>query len=124
VMDHAALYMSRGDSGNPALYDPAGSYSASHGGGSGDLVTGDSADLAKFAAFHGAETAKFACKDTTPVQEQKNLDAIEAIGTDLGPAAPFECATRVSSIIAGKSPFQGVDKTFFPGNLYFSAGGQ
>ncbi|MCI5209479.1 MAG: hypothetical protein D3910_11950 [Candidatus Electrothrix sp. ATG2] len=39
--DHAALYIERGDSGKPALYDPSGSYARAVGEGWGDLLPGD-----------------------------------------------------------------------------------
>ncbi|WP_409460709.1 RHS repeat-associated core domain-containing protein [Stenotrophomonas maltophilia] len=115
VRDHAAVYTSRGDgSGGPALYDPAGSYGAANGGGSGGIVTGDAASIAKFKDFHKGQTTESTCKETSQKEEERIINK----AMDLPSAAPFECAAMSSTALSGQLSFPYVEAgTFWPGNL-------
>jgi len=115
VRDHSAVYTSRGGgSGSPALYDPAGAYGAANGGGSGGVVTGDAANIAKFKDFHKGQTTESTCKETS----QKEEESIISAAMDLPSAAPFECAVMSSTALSGQPSFPHVEAgTFWPGNL-------
>lgn len=115
VRDHAAIYTSRGDgSGEPALFDPAGSYSAANGGGSSGLVVGDAASMVRFAAFHSSQSVEFTCKETSQREEEDIINR----AAELPSAAPFQCASTSSKALSGQPSFPNVQAgTFWPGNL-------
>jgi RHS repeat-associated protein len=115
IRDHSAIYTSQGDgSGGAALYDPAGSYGAANGGGSGAIVTGDAADIGKFTDFHKSQTVESTCKDTSRKEEESIINN----AMNLPSAAPFQCATMSSSALSGLPSFPHVQAgTFWPGNL-------
>lgn len=115
IRDHSAIHTSQGDgSGGAALYDPAGSYGAANGGGSGAIVTGDAADIGKFTEFHRSQTVESTCKDTS----RKEEESIIKNAMNLPSAAPFQCATMSSSALSGLPSFPHVQAgTFWPGNL-------
>lgn len=121
VRDHAAVYTSRGGgSGSPALYDPAGSYGAANGGGSGGIVTGDAASIAKFKDFHNGQKVESTCKDTS----QKEEESIINNAMNLPSAAPFQCSVMSSTALSGHPSFPNVEAgTFWPGNLLRQVGG-
>ncbi|HXG28679.1 MAG TPA: RHS repeat-associated core domain-containing protein, partial [Nevskiales bacterium] len=114
IRDHSAVYTTGGDAGEPALYDPAGSYGAANGGGSSGLVTGDAANIAKFKAFHEGQKVESTCKDTSQEEEESIIKK----AVDLPAAAPFQCAVMSSSALSGQPSFPHVKAgTFWPGNL-------
>ena len=115
IRDHAAVYTSRGDgSGGPALYDPAGSFGAANGGGSGAIVIGDAASIDKFNEFHKGQKVESTCKDTSQKEEESIINSAMSLPT----ASPFQCAVMASSALSGHPSFPHVEAgTFFPGNL-------
>lgn len=115
VRDHAAVYTSRGDgSGGPALYDPAGSYGAANGGGSGGIVEGDAASIEKFVRYHESQKTEVNCKETSQEEEESIINS----AMNLPSADPFECAEMSSAALSGKPSFPYVEAgTFWPGDL-------
>lgn len=120
IRDHSGLYMSRGGSGgSPFLFDPAGSYARSHGGGEGDFVEGDAANLDAFAKHHSNEKVEKTCKNTSQAEEQRLANNV-VNGPSPGIAT---CAINVSNILSGSPYFPNVRAgTLFPGNLFRDAG--
>ena len=118
--DHSALYMSQGGAGGaPALFDPSGSYARSHGGGSGDYIEGDDANLSDFAKYHG-EDVKTACKDTSKEEEQRLSTKI----LDMPSPGSAQCAINVSNALEGSSYFPDVKGgTWLPSTVFRDAGG-
>jgi len=115
---HAAVRVDN-PSGNPTLYDPAGSYNppdqAGPVRGSGDLLEGKNADLESFVNYQNSvgsdvELLRFA---TTPAQEKEIASRAEAQGG----AAPCFCAASTSSAISGVGPFKDIKPTMRPGEL-------
>lgn len=119
--DHAALYLERGDNGQPALYDPSGSYSREVDPGSGDLLTGRYANIERFSKFYrNLDKSKTdqVCKDTSEKTEKKFFEKAFEIGPGFGPS----CAANVSDVIGGSPTFPNVKPgTFFPGTLFNQA---
>ena len=115
IRDHAAIYTSHGNgSGGPALYDPAGAYGAANGGGSGAIVTGDAANIAKFKAFHKTQAVESTCENTSQEEEESIMNN----AMELPSAAPFECSIMSSTALSGQPSFPHVEAgTFWPGNL-------
>lgn len=124
IRNHAALYMSQGDNGGPFLFDPSGSYARSHGGGNGDFIDKDAADIDKFAKYHKEkydDDTEKTCKDTSEEEEERLVNKILE-SPDPGIA---QCAINVSNILHGSPYFPNVDANiWFPGNLYRAAGGR
>ncbi|MGN7830571.1 RHS repeat-associated core domain-containing protein [Pseudoxanthomonas sp. 22568] len=115
IRDHAAIFTSRGDgTGGGAIYDPAGAFGASNGGGSGGVVTGEAASIKKFKEFHASQTVESTCKNTSQKEEE---DIIEK--SFLMPSAgKFQCAAMSSSVLHGQPSFPYVEAgTFWPGSL-------
>lgn len=122
VGNHAALLMTQGgDKGAPFLFDPAGSYAASNGGGSGDFLEGKKANFSDFAKYHSdkfGDKTKKACKKTTVEEEVRLVDKVILSTQEYGPGA-FSCSSNVSTILHGSTDFPFViPGTFFPGNLF------
>lgn len=115
IRDHAAIYTSRGDGrGGPSLYDPAGDYGATNGGGSGGIVEGDAASIAKFKEFHSGQKVESTCKNTSQKEEEDIIN--NAINLPFAPAGT--CARRASSALSGQPSFPYVEAgTWWPGNL-------
>jgi uncharacterized protein RhaS with RHS repeats len=115
IRDHAAVFTSRGDgAGGPALYDPAGAYSASRQAGSGDVVMGPGASIDKYRKFHKGQKVESSCKNTSQEEEQAIIDK----ALSLPSAEPFQCAIRSSTALSGQQSFPRVQAgTFWPGNL-------
>ncbi len=115
IRDHAAVFTSRGaGKGKPAIYDPAGAFSAANKGGSGDIVTGSAASMQKFRDFHKSQPVETTCKNTSQAEEESIIDK----ASELPSAAPFQCAVRSSEALSGHPSFPNVKPgTFWPGNL-------
>lgn len=122
IGNHAALLMTQGgDNGAPFLFDPAGNYAASNGGGSGDFLEGDKANFSDFEKHHAdnfGDKTKKSCKNTTVKEESRLVDNVIRSTQAYGPGA-FSCASNVSTILHGSPYFPHVvPGTFFPGNLF------
>ena len=112
---HAAVYTSRGSEGGPALYDPAGDYAYSHGGGESDVVSGTDANLPGYIDYHmqaDDSVAMYYFQTTQAEEEQIIKNAL-----DLPYAPPGTCSKRTSTAIHGVGPFKSIDPTYFPGSL-------
>ena len=114
IRDHAAIFTSRGDgTGGGAIYDPAGAFGASNGGGSGGVVTGEAASIKKFKEFHASQTVESTCKNTSQKEEE---DIIEK--SFLMPSAgKFQCAAMSSSVLHGQPSFPYVRQEPFAGKF-------
>ncbi|MCC8362745.1 RHS repeat protein [Lysobacter sp. A6] len=118
IRDHAAIYTSRGDGGGPALYDPAGSFAAANGGGSGEIVVGEAASKAAFAAHHRSQTVESTCKDTSAAEESRIINRAMQLADTYGITPAGDCAIRSSDVLNGLPSFPNVESgTFWPGNL-------
>lgn len=121
IRNHSALYMSQGD-GAPFLFDPSGAYARTHGGGTGDWLEGDAVNLKLFAEFHKPDRTEMTCQNTS-AEEEKRL--VGRIVNEFGPPRIASCAINVSNVVTGSPFFPNVTpNTFWPGNLYRSAGGK
>lgn len=118
--DHAALYMSQaGERGQPILFDPSGSYAQSNGGGTGDVVEGNTASIGKFSKYHTDSKIEKNCKDTSKKEEQRLLQKIEGMQSP----GIAQCAVNVSNVLNQSPYFPHVTSgTLFPGNLFRDAG--
>ena len=75
IRDHAAVYTSRGDgSGGPAIYDLAGAYGPANQAGSGDLITGEAANIQKYKDFHKGQKVETSCKKTSRAEEESIIN--------------------------------------------------
>jgi hypothetical protein len=115
---HAAVRID--NSGNPLLYDPAGSFAPDSGPGAmrgtGDLFEGRDADLRNFVQYHKAtgsrvELFRF---HTTPEEEEAIAQRMKA---QPGQVPGGQCSERVSGTIQGIGPFKSLGEYTFPGNL-------
>jgi RHS repeat-associated protein len=119
VGTHSAMMVAR--SGDNVLYDPAGSYipPSSEGGrrGSGDIFTGQDADLNAFVRYQEStgSQVKVLKFDTTPQQEAKIRERIEQRPTS---TAPGYCALATCGVVTGIGPFKDVKPRWSPGRLY------
>ena len=115
IRDHAAVYTSRGDgSGGPVLYDPAGSYSEDHGGGSGDVLLDEVANIEEYKKYHHDQKVESTCAKTSKEEEENIIKN----ATNLPSAPPFQCASRVSSALSGQPSFPyAKPETFFPDDV-------
>ncbi|RUL65784.1 RHS repeat protein [Dyella dinghuensis] len=116
---HAALYTDHGFENGPFIYDPAGAYPGVTPGqdvrGSGDLFTGDDANLGSYLAFQrgtGSNVTTYTF-NTTPQEEA----AIDANAEAEGGAFPGFCADHVSNAIRGIGPFSNLPHYYRPGGL-------
>jgi RHS repeat-associated protein len=114
IGDHASVYTSRGDDGNPAFYDPAGGFNA-EAGGEQAILTGKDANIPGYLDYQlqadsSVNAYYFA---TTQAQEQQIINN----ATNLPYAPPFSCASRTSSAIKGVGPFKSISQTSLPGSL-------
>jgi hypothetical protein len=117
---HSALYLSHGD-GAPFLYDPSGSYARSHGGGAGDFVEGDAANLDAFAKWHKDSKVEKTCQDSSKEEEQRLVQKI----VNMPNPGIATCAKNVSNALVGSPYFPNIEaNTWFPGNLFRAAGGK
>jgi len=110
---HAAVWVENG--GDPALYDPSGSYDPGHRRSSSGLFFGPDADLDAYKRFHeslGSSVFEF-CLDTNSCDEAKIIQQALAIGDQRGAF----CAASVSGAIHGIPGFEGVNG-FLPAMLY------
>jgi RHS repeat-associated protein len=120
VGTHAAAHLDKGPGGDQLLYDPAGGFvPPGSGRRSGDIFSGNEADLDSYIAYHEAtgSTVETFVFDTTP--EQESLIGAKAIRIG-GVSAPF-CSLAVSSAITGIGPFEQLPGpgllSLFPGIL-------
>jgi RHS repeat-associated protein len=125
---HAGLYVDN-PLGEPSLYDPGGSYTykytteygepVSIPPGSGDLFSGDMANLQKYIDFQMEDggTVNVLRFDTTPEEEKQLRDAMEKDG---GKSGGF-CATGVENVLETIKRFKNLSRPIFirrPSTLY------
>jgi hypothetical protein len=107
--EHAAVRVDNDGSGQPLLYDPAGTYVAPNGPRvQTDFHSGDEAALLPYIQYHesndGKGTVRVYTLDTTPEQESE----IASRAFELGNTRPGYCADRVQRVISGIGPFANV----------------
>lgn len=109
---HAALHIDDDGTGEPFLYDPAGSYVPKSGIRGGDLMSGEDANLQNYANFWKSkgDSVHFHKLDTNPMQENAIIERAEQIGN----ASPPLCATSVSGALGGVC---GVESSIWPSTL-------
>lgn len=117
---HSALLVD--NSGEPVLYDPAGSYcpnknnsSGSCSRGSGDAFYGDEININDYFNFHlnnGDRVRSFPFP-TSPAEEAAIVLNIETLGGAMGGL----CTDRVSRAISGIGPFKGLPIYLLPSSL-------
>lgn len=109
---HAALHIDNDGTGQPFLYDPAGSYLPENGVRDGDLMSGEDASLTNYRQYwqNNGDSVRLHTLDTTPAQEQAIMERAEQIGN----ASPGLCATSVSGALAGVC---GVEGSIWPSTL-------
>ncbi|CBL45588.1 Rhs family protein [gamma proteobacterium HdN1] len=113
---HSALWASNGMYGQQWMYDPSGSYNKEHGGGTGDLIEGASANIKDFADFHkgkDGDSTEVICKNTT-VEHEKRL---QEIAEGWGGGSGLVCASYISAILMQSGVFSGITGSRFPGGL-------
>jgi hypothetical protein len=110
---HAAVYID--NNGNPAIYDPAGSYGDRAVIGTGDIIIGEAADLASYVNYHlkNARVSQLHFS-TTPEEEAAIFDR----ALEMGGGFPGLCAVDTSLAIDDIGPFKGLGRKFTPGGLY------
>lgn len=75
-----------------------------------------------FAEFHKPDRTEMTCQSTS-AEEEKRL--VGRIVNEFGPPRIASCAINVSNVVTGSPFFPNVKPdTFWPGNLYRSAGGK
>jgi hypothetical protein len=109
---HAALHIDNDGTGQPFLYDPAGSYLPKNGIRDGDLMSGEDANLTSYMQYwqNNGDNVRLHKLDTTPAQEQSIMERAEQIGN----VSPGLCATSVSSALHGVC---GVESSIWPSTL-------
>ena len=109
---HAALHIDNDGTGQPFLYDPAGSYAPKTGSRGGDLMSGEDASLKNYTDYWQSkgDSVLLHKLDTTPEQEQAIIERAEQIGN----ASPGLCATSVSGALDGVC---GVEGSVWPSTL-------
>ena len=111
---HAAVYVD--NNGDPAIYDPAGSYGDRNTIGSGDIISGPAANWNNYMKYHmdiGSKVALFFFA-TTAQEEAAILNQAD----EQGGGAPFQCAILTSSAISGIGPFKDIKPSLTPDGLY------
>ena len=116
---HAAVRVD--NSGNPIIYDPAGSFSPTdeYGGtirGTGDILYGEAANLDNFIQYHqerGDNETKVYTFKTTPKEEAAIAKQAESAPCARG----GQCASKVSKALKQADIFSKIKETFFPSNL-------
>lgn len=109
---HAALHIDNDGTGQPFLYDPAGSFLPKNGVRGGDILTGEDANLQNYVNYWQSkgDTAHLHKLETDLAQEQAIMRRAEKIGN----ASPPLCATSVSGALGGVC---GVESSIFPSTL-------
>lgn len=114
VGSHSAVHVDNGGYGQPALYDPAGSYvpPSTTPRGSGDLFEGPDASLDAYKKYHedSGSTVETTTLPTTPAQEAEIMRRAEEMGGGTGGL----CTVMTSAAIGGAC---GIDRFILPGSL-------
>ena len=102
---HTALHISDDGTGQPFLYDPAGSYLPQTGVRGGDLLSSEDASLKGYVEYwqNKGDTVHLYKLDTTPEQEKAIMERAEQIGN----ASPGLCAASVSGALEGVCGVEG-----------------
>jgi hypothetical protein len=113
IGSHAAVYIE--NNGDPAIYDPAGSYGNRASIGSGDLITGDAANLTEYSKYHMENGSKVSVIffNTSATQESSIYSRAE----EMGGGVPGLCALYVSNVIKGIGPFESLGTRSLPDTL-------
>jgi hypothetical protein len=117
---HSSVHIDNGGDGQPALYDPAGSYTPNSGEprGTGDILYRPDADLNDYRRYHenAGDTVETTRLPTTPQEEADIIRNAEEIGG----AGAFRCTIAASGALGGLC---GIPTSFLPGSLADDAAG-